>query len=157
MEFGKNMGNAASQAAATVGGAVIAGFARKKITFLDTTVGRALIILLGLMLVSNSKSSAMKGVGVGIVTNGALSFAKELGLSGVDGLNGVDGGGMGAIVQDENGMVYMVNGVGEAYPYDLPVMAGIGEPYDQQFYELNGADEYGAFAGVGASDEAAYA
>jgi hypothetical protein len=36
-------------------------------------------------------------------------------------------------------------------------MAGIGAPYDQQFYELNGAEENSAFAGVGASDEAAYA
>jgi len=151
MEFGKNLGAAASSAGATVAGAVIAGFARKKITFLDTTVGRAILILLGLLLISNSKSQTMKAIGIGVTTNGALSFAKDLGLSGVDGLDGV-GDGMGQIVQDENGMVYMVNGVGNdqmLVPYDLPVIAGVGaEPL---YY-----DEPSTFAGVGASDEMAY-
>lgn len=151
MEFGKNLGSAASQAAATVGGAVVAGFARKKITFLDTTVGRAILILLGLMLISNSKSQTMKSLGIGITVNGALSFAKDLGLAGVDGLDGV-GDGMGSIVQDENGMVYMVNGVGSnemLVPYDIPMVAGVGVPQ----YEL----EPTSFAGFGASDEIAYA
>lgn len=121
----QRFGSASTQAGATVGGAILAGFARKKISFLDTTVGKALIIIIGLLVVSYSKSDTLKGVGVGIATNGALGFASSLGLSGVDGLGSV-GEQMGAIVQDENGMVYMVNGVGDEYmPYEIPVIAGL--------------------------------
>jgi hypothetical protein len=41
------------------------------------------------------------------------------GFDGIDAFR-LDGEGVGQIVQDENGMIYMVNGVGELEPYYVP-------------------------------------
>lgn len=138
----QKLGGAASTAAYTVGGALIAGFARKKVSFLDTTMGKIGLIIIGLMIIGYTKSNALKGVGVGIATNGALGFANSLGLAGIDGLGSV-GDGMGAVVQDENGMVYMVNGVGDEFvPYELPMVAGIGSgEVDQAFSGFGSASD----------------
>jgi hypothetical protein len=120
-----NLGSAATQAGATVGGAVLAGFARKKISFLDTTMGKIALIVIGLFIVAYSKSNTLKGVGIGVATNGALGFANVLGLAGIDGLGTTEG--MGQIVQDENGMIYMVNGDDEFLPYEVPVVSGLNQ------------------------------
>ena len=139
--FTQKLGGAASTAAYTIGGALVAGYARKKVSFLDTTIGKFALIIAGLMLIAYTKSNALKGVGVGIATNGALGFASSLGLAGVDGLGSV-GDGMGAVVQDENGMVYMVNGVGDEFtPYELPMVSGIGSgEVDQAFSGFGAAN-----------------
>ena len=121
-----NLGSAATQAGATVGGAVLAGFARKKISFLDTTMGKIALIVIGLFIVAYSKSNTLKGVGIGVATNGALGFANVLGLAGIDGL-GTTEGMVGQIVQDENGMIYMVNGDDEFLPYEVPVVSGLNQ------------------------------
>lgn len=121
-----NLGSAATQAGATVGGALVAGFARKKIAFLDTTMGKIALIIIGLIIVTYSKSNTLKGVGVGVATNGALGFASSLGLAGMDGLGST--AAMGQIVQDENGMIYMVNGTEdntEFVPYEIPMVTGL--------------------------------
>ena len=120
-----NLGSAATQAGATVGGAVLAGFARKKISFLDTTMGKIALIVIGLFIVAYSKSNTLKGVGIGVATNGALGFANVLGLAGIDGLGSTEG--MGQIVQDADGMIYMVNGNDEFIPYDVPVVSGLSQ------------------------------
>jgi len=121
-----NLGSAATQAGATVGGAVLAGFARKKISFLDTTMGKIALIVIGLFIVAYSKSNTLKGVGIGVATNGALGFANVLGLSGMDGLGATEGT-VGQIVQDENGMIYMVNGNDDFIPYEVPVVSGLSQ------------------------------
>lgn len=143
-----NLGGAASTAGYTVAGAIAAGFARKKVAFLDTTMGKIGLILIGLFIVSYSKSDALKGVGVGVATNGALGFASSLGLAGMDGLGSTDG--MGQVVQDENGMVYMVNGAEDFVPYELPVVSGVGQ-FNYGYQEL---PEY-AMNGVGGADDMA--
>lgn len=138
--FMANLGSAASVAGYTVAGAVAAGFARKKVPFLDTTLGKILLIVIGLVIVSYSKSDALKGLGVGVSTSGALGFASQLGLNGVDGLGSTDG--MGQIVQDENGMVYMVNGADdEMIPYELPMVSGAFSPTYQAFQGVGSAEE----------------
>lgn len=118
----KKITPAALHVATTAGGAIAAGYLRKKITFFDNALGKLLLIVLGIWIVSQSKSEALKGLGTGVAMNGALGFATP--LLGVDGLNGNDG--MGAVVQDENGMVYLVNGTGDIVPYEIPVVEGIG-------------------------------
>lgn len=123
MEFDtKKITPAALHVATTAGGAIAAGYLRKKITFFDNALGKLLLIGLGIWIVSQSKSEILKGLGTGVAMNGALGFATP--LLGVDGLNGNDG--MGAVVQDENGMVYLVNGTGDIVPYEIPVVEGIG-------------------------------
>jgi len=129
----KKITPAALHVATTAGGAIAAGYLRKKVTFFDNSLGKLLLILAGIWIVSQSKSEVMKGLGTGVAMNGALGFAT--GLLGVDGLNGNDG--MGTVVQDENGMVYLVNGTGDVMPYEIPVVDGIGA-----------ADDSYAFSGV---------
>lgn len=160
----KGLGTAAQSAAYTIGGAVAAGLARKKIPFLDSTVGKIIIMALGLFMISKSNSEALKGLGTGITVNGALGLASALGVAGIDGLNGTDGtDGVGAVVQDANGMVYMVNGVGEASPYEIPVVQGIegmGDQYVEGLegdpYNLEGADDQ-AMAGLFSNSNSAMA
>lgn len=118
----KKITPAALHVATTAGGAIAAGYLRKKITFFDNALGKLLLIAMGIWIVSQSKSEILKGLGTGVAMNGALGFATP--LLGVDGLNGNDG--MGAVVQDENGMVYLVNGTGDIVPYEIPVVEGIG-------------------------------
>ena len=143
MDF-KNLGSSALGVAYTAGGAVAAGFARKKIAFLDTVIGKIILIALGIYIVSQSKSEILKGVGTGVALNGVMGFAS--GLMGEGGVNGADG--MGSVVQDENGMVYLMNGVGEIVPYEIPVVEGVGETVY--------VDE-GSFAGVDGNDAIAVA
>lgn len=134
----KKITPAALHVATTAGGAIAAGYLRKKVTFFDNTLGKLLLILAGIWIVSQSKSEVMKGLGTGVAMNGALGFAT--GLLGVDGLNGNDNG-MGTVVQDENGMVYLVNGTGEVMPYEIPVVDGIGNADDfQAFSGINGGN-----------------
>ena len=118
----KQFSPAALHVAATAGGAVAAGYLRKKFSFFDNALGKVLLIAAGIYIVSQSKSELLKGVGTGVAMNGALGFAT--GLLGVAGLSGND---VGTVVQDENGMVYLMNGTGEILPYEIPVVEGVGE------------------------------
>lgn len=118
----KKLTPAAVNVAATAGGAIAAGMLRKKFSFFDNALGKVLLIAAGIYIVSQSKSDLLKGIGTGVAMNGALGFAT--GLLGFDGLNGA---GTGTVVQDENGMVYLMNGTGEILPYEIPVVEGVGE------------------------------
>ena len=140
LDFNK-MGGAAKDAGFIVAGTVLAGFARKKVTFLDTTLGKVILVFVALMIISSSKSDILKGLGMGIAANGALGLAGTLGLAGMDGLNGIESDGMGSVVQDENGMVYVMNGVGEFEPYEVPQVQGIAGNYDETFAGVNGAKD----------------
>lgn len=137
MEFDMNkVMPAALHVATTAGGAVAAGYLRKKISFFDNALGKLLLILVGIYIVSQSKSEVMKGLGTGVAMNGALGFAT--GLVGVDGLNGDDT--MGTVVQDENGMVYLVNGTGDVMPYEIPVVEGINNAEFEAFSGVDGSN-----------------
>jgi hypothetical protein len=126
----QNYGSSAMFAGAAVGGAVVASIAQNKIKFLDTILGRLVLIVLGIMLIAKGRSETMKGIGTGIAVSGSLGFVKSIAgsVNGFEGLAGVEGAGMGQIVQDENGMVYMVNGVGEIE--EIPMMQGVGNDYE---------------------------
>lgn len=125
-------------------GAIAAGIARKKISKLDTTVGKAGLIVAGLAISAYADSSILKGLGTGVAVNGIMGLASNY-VAGVDGL---DGDGVGTVVQDENGMVYMMNGIGELEPYEIPTVE-TGE-------EVTGVygDDEEAFSGVDGDDVA---
>lgn len=122
---------AALNVAATAGGAIAAGYVRKKLSFFDNALGKVFLILAGIYIASQSKSEILKGVGTGVAMNGALGFAT--GLLGVSGLNGDDS--VGTVVQDENGMVYLMNGTGEIMPYEIPVVEGVADAVYGDFDE----------------------
>ena len=118
----KSLGSGAITVGATVAGAVGGNLLQTKIAFLNTTLGRVLLIALALIIISKSNSAAMKGVGTGLAVGASLGFIKDVtaGVKGFEGLAGVETdaiAGVGELVQDENGMMYMVNGVGELEPY----------------------------------------
>lgn len=143
-----NFGNAAMLAGSAVGGAVVGSLVQNKINFLNTPIGKLLLIAGGIVLMAKSKSSVMQGIGTGLAVNAATGFVKNIAgsIDGIEGLAGLEGddSGVGQIVQDENGMIYMMNGVGELEPYYLPMIEGVGS-----------YDETDSFAGVGAAiDEA---
>ena len=126
----KQLGSGAVLVGTTVAGAVAGNLLQSKITFFNSTLGRVLLIAIALVLISKSKSESMKGVGTGIAVGASLGFIKDVtaGVKGFEGLAGVEIdaiAGVGELVQDENGMLYMVNGVGELEPY-----------------QMEGADEY---------------
>lgn len=144
-----NFGSAAIFAGTAVGGAVLSSLATKKITFLNSVVGRLVLIVAAMMLLAKSRSETVRGLATGMVVGSATGFVSSIagsinGFEGIEGLAGVDGEGVGQIVQDENGMIYMMNGVGELEPYMIPMIEGVGS-----------YDEYDAVAGVGSAiDEA---
>lgn len=149
-----NYGSAAMYAGAAVGGAVLGSIAQKKIKFLDTIMGRVLLVILAIVVFTKAKSDVLKGVATGLAVTGATGFIKDIagsvngfeGFDGIDGLSGLDGEGVGQIVQDENGMIYMVNGVGELEPYYVPMIEGV-----------DNTDEFDAISGVGSTFDAAMA
>lgn len=142
-----NFGSAALFAGSAVGGAVVASLAQNKIKFLDSVIGKLLLMSAAIVMLAKSKSDTVRGLATGIAVSSATGFVKNIAgsINGIEGLAGVDGSeGVGQIVQDENGMIYMMNGVGELEPYMIPMIEGVGS------YE-----EYDAVAGVGSAiDEA---
>ena len=126
----KKLGSGAISVGATVAGAVGGNILQSKIAFFNTTLGRVLLIAVAIILISKSNSEAMKGIGTGFAVGASLGFIKDVtaGVKGFEGLAGVETdaiAGVGELVQDENGMMYMVNGVGELEPYGAaPQMYG---------------------------------
>lgn len=124
--------------AAAAAGAVASGFIRKKVTFLDSTVGKLVIAALGIFLVISQKSNVLKGVGTGVAINGVLGLCDKF-LGQTQGVFGV-----GEIVQGPDGLTYIVNGVGELEAYtpaeleqgQYEIVEGIGEDEDY----LSGVD-----------------
>lgn len=118
----KQLGGGAITVGATVAGAVGGNLLQTKIAFFNTTMGRVLMIVLALIIISKSNSATVKGLGTGLAVGASLGFIKDVtaGVKGFEGLAGVETdaiAGVGELVQDENGMMYMVNGVGELEPY----------------------------------------
>jgi hypothetical protein len=142
-----NYGGAAVFAGSAVGGAIVSSFAQNKVAFLNTLLGKLLLIVGAILLLAKTKSDAVRGFATGMAVTGATGFVKSIAgsINGFEGLAGIDGdGGVGQIVQDENGMIYMMNGVGELEPYMVPMIEGV-----------YGDEDYSSFAGVGAAiDEA---
>lgn len=139
-------------AGSAVGGAIAGNLAQSKIAFLKTKIGSLLVILVGIMIISRSKSDAMKGFGTGVAVSSATGLLKGLTGNplGIDGLSGV-----GEVIQDENGMLYMVNGVGELEPYYADDLDGLdGEEYYEDLDGVEGEEYYEDLDGV---DVTAYA
>lgn len=147
-----NYGGAAIFAGSAVGGAVVCSLAQNKITFLNTIMGKLLLMAAALIMLAKSKSDTVKGLATGIAVSSATGFVKNIAgsINGIEGLAGIDGNdGVGQIVQDENGMIYMMNGVGELEPYMVPMIEGVGNTgYEYQ---------YDSIAGVGAAIDDAIA
>lgn len=119
----KNLKGSALSVGSVAGGVIAASIARKQVNFLAGKMGTFILIIVGLVMISMSKSDILKNLGTGIAVGGALGVAENLGLAGLDGLEG--SGDLGQIVQDENGMVYMLNGDGDMIEYELPTVNGI--------------------------------
>ncbi|NTW18184.1 MAG: hypothetical protein HGA42_00620 [Nostocales cyanobacterium W4_Combined_metabat2_030] len=140
MEISKSFGAPATLVIAAITGAAIGQVASKKISMLNTTLGRLAMVGAGVVGVAYAKSDAVKGLSLGIAVSGATGLIGNIAgsINGFDGLSGV-----GEVVQDPaTGMMYVVNGVGE-----LEYL-----PQDGMVY---GAPDEMAFAGVGETDYAA--
>jgi hypothetical protein len=140
----KQLGSGAITVGATVAGAVGGNLLQSKISFFNSTLGRVLLIALALIIISKSKSEVMKGVGTGLAVGASLGFIKDVtaGVKGFEGLSGIEAdamAGVGELVQDENGMMYMVNGVGELEPYGAA-------------NQMQGYEPIAGFKGVGAAE-----
>jgi len=132
-------GSSAMQVGAVVGGAVLGNFAQKKVAFLSSTFGRLILIVIGILLVAKSKSDTVKSIGMGVSCGAGMGFLgalpnNPLGINAVSGL-----GDVGQVVQDANGMLYMVNGLGELEPYDGYELNGVDGDYDD-YEPVNGVD-----------------
>jgi len=145
-DLSKNFGGAAVFAGSAVGGAVLGDVASSKITFFNGIIGRILLIALGILMIAKSKSDAMKGFGAGIAVSGAKGFITNIagtfnGLDGFDGMGSyddLDGVGVGELVQGPDGMLYMMNGLGDLEPY---------------YGDLNGMGNYDDLDGMGSYDD----
>jgi len=138
------LGSQAVLLGSILGGNVIGTIATNKIKFLNQNFGRIALIVIGLILAVKAKSDIIKGGAMGIALSGASSFVNDLtkgvaGFDGISGLFGVDGGevGVGDVIQGADGMLYMVNGLGQLEPYYY---------YDEN---LNGNyEDYAALSGA---------
>ena len=109
-------------------------------------VGRIVLIVVAIMVLTKAKSETVKGLAVGLAVSSATGFVKQIAgsINGFDGIDGLDGlgsddvDGVGQIVQDENGMIYMVNGLGQYEPYYLPQIDGVNGEYEDAFAGVNG-------------------
>jgi hypothetical protein len=130
----ESYGNGALYATSAIGGAIITNVATNKVKFLDSMMGRLILIALGIIFFVKAKSETVKGGAIGIAVGGASGIIGKVAgsVNGIEGLAGIDGDGVGEIVQDANGMIYMVNGVGELEEYYPPMINGVGE-YDEDY------------------------
>lgn len=132
------IGSAAIITGTSVAGMVAANVMQSKVKSLDSNIGRIILIIIGIIIISKANSDAVKGIGIGIAASGATSFVKQVvgQVKGFEGLEGALGNpnvdaiaGVGELVQDADGNMYMVNGMGEL-----------------ESYQMQGADDY-QFAG----------
>ncbi len=102
-----------------LGGNVAGAVASSKVKFLGTNLGRMVLVAAGLTLAVKAKSDILKGAAIGLALSGATPFVQKLANdNSVAGLMGVAGSyGVGDIIEGPDGMMYMVNGMGELEPY----------------------------------------
>lgn len=117
MDISKNVGSSLGFAGAAFGGAIAGNILASKIKFFDTLIGRIVLMGIGIVILAYSKSDMLKGVGTGVAISGGQGLIKKVaksvnGIDGMDGLFGLGDAGIGELVQDANGMLYMTNGVG---------------------------------------------
>ena len=114
MDISKNVGSSLSFAGAAFGGAIVGNVLASKIKFFDTLIGRIALIAMGIVILAYAKSDVLKGVGTGVAIAGGQGLIKQVSgsVNGIEGLLGLGDAGMGELVQDANGMLYMTNGVG---------------------------------------------
>lgn len=120
-DFTKNFSGAATNIGTVTGGVLIGGFAQKQFSFLNSKLGQFILIAIAVLAYVYMKSNIVKNIATGVAVSGAMGMAASFGLGDVDGLNGI-GDGVGQIVQDENGLVYMIDGLGNLEPYELPTV-----------------------------------
>ena len=153
METNK-LGNQAVLIASILGGNLVGTIASSKINFLQEKFGRLLLIVVGIILSVKTKSDILRGASIGIALTGGSGFVQELakGVSGIDGLLGIEGDyGVGDIIQGPDGMMYMVNGLGELEPIEDEVY--LDDYYDDDddvIYvdDLEGDDDLYALSGA---------
>lgn len=115
----ENLKSPALSTVGVAGGAIGAGVLASKVSFFnENKLGKYVMFGLGCVITAMSKSEIVKGFGLGMAAKGALQIAEPiLGTSATAGLAGA----MGEVVQDANGYTYIVDGLGNMTPYELPV------------------------------------
>ncbi len=121
METNK-LGSQAVMIGSILGGNILGTVATSKIKFLQGNLGRILLFVIGIIIAVKVKSDILKGSAMGIALTGASGLTQNLtkDIKGFEGINGLfgDGYGVGDIVTGPDGMMYMVNGLGELEPYE---------------------------------------
>lgn len=111
--------NAITDAAATIGGAIAAGFAKKAITKavpnLPPVVSNALPLVLGIFL-TGQKNSIIKALGVGMIAKGGFDLAAAF----VPGITGADDNDVFAVSAPADQSIL-------ALPADQSILSGMDE------------------------------
>ena len=146
------LGSAAIITGTSVAGMVAANVVQSKVKFFDSNIGRIFLIIIGVIIISKANYDAVKGVGIGIAASGATAFVKTV-VGQVKGFEGVAGAlagvetdaiaGVGELVQDADGNMYMVNGMGELEEYELS-----GDEEEQMY-----GNEYLPISGLGSDTD----
>ena len=151
METNK-IGNEAVMLGSIVGGNVLGAIATNKVKALNGNLGRVALLVAGLLLAAKSKSDILKGASIGVALSGVSGFVQQFikgvaGFDGIEGLMGVNGNyGVGDIIQGPDGMMYMVNGLGELEVLDSDEY--YLEDDDDVEYYLEGSEDVQALASV---------
>ncbi len=122
METNK-LGSQAVMIGSILGGNILGTIATSKVKFLQGNLGRIILFVIGILLAVKVKSDILKGSAMGVALTGASGLTQNLtkGISGFEGISGLSGDGnygVGDIITGPDGMMYMVNGVGELEPYE---------------------------------------
>jgi len=123
METNK-LGSQAVMIGSILGGNILGTIATSKIKFLQGNLGRIMLFIIGIVIAVKVKSDILKGSAMGVALTGASGLTQNLtkDIKGFEGINGLfgdgDAYGVGDIVTGPDGMMYMVNGLGQLEPYE---------------------------------------
>lgn len=153
METNK-LGSQTVMVGSILGGNILGTIATSKVKFLKGNLGRVILFVVGLILAVKVKSDILKGSAMGLALTGASGLTQNLtkGVTGFEGISGLAGDyGVGDVITGPDGMMYMVNGLGELEPYDEVVYVD-EDDYPEEYYDdypeqLHG-DDIEAIAGV---------
>lgn len=155
METNK-LGSQAVMVGSILGGNILGTIATSKVKFLQGNLGRVILLVVGLILAVKVKSDILKGSAMGFALTGASGLTQNLtkGVTGFEGISGLAGDyGVGDVITGPDGMMYMVNGLGELEPYEEIVYVDEdGNEYPEEYVDDYSEQLYGeeieAIAGV---------
>lgn len=155
METNK-LGSQAVMIGSILGGNVLGTIATSKIKFLQGNIGRIILFVIGIILAVKVKSDILKGSAMGVALTGASGITQNLtkGVTGFEGISGLAGDyGVGDVITGPDGMMYMVNGLGELEPYEEIVYVDedgneYPEDYIEEYPEQLSGHEIEAIAGI---------